>query len=124
VVCLWEHVDGRDACQTIAEIAELGAVAGQGRRVARDVDEALGVQRGGALQRLARHAGPRWVGDDDGGRRGVRRSERLLEQSAHVAGAEVDVGDRVPARVRARRGDRLLLDLDRVHLRGPPRQRQ
>ena len=46
------------------------------------------------------------------------------QQWAHVAGVEVDVGDVVERRVLARRDDRLLLDLDRLDLPRPPRQRQ
>ncbi len=122
VVRLREHVDGCDALEAVAVLAQLRPVAGQRRGVARHVDEAVGAEGGGTLQRLAGHARARRIDDHHGwtlGRSlalGVQRGVgREPEQRPHVLRMEVGVEDSVERGVDARRRDRLVLDLDGLH---------
>ena len=95
-------------------VAQALQVAGERRRVARDVDDARARSSSPSrFSALPARPGARRIDDDDVGLAGALA--QLAQHLADVAGEERRVADRVQLRVLDRAGDRLLRDLDPPH---------
>ena len=105
MVGVGEHVDRGDRLEPVADRGELRGVGGEGRGVARHIDDALGAEQRHALDGLLGHAGARRVGEHHrGALEGVRgrRAQRLMGLA--VVGDELgDLGVAAARRVEQRR---------------------
>ena len=99
MVGVGEHVHGTDGAHLVTAFRQLAHVAGLSRRVARDVDDALGSKRCRGLEELRRRAGPRRIHEQDEGLRPLFRRRQLLHERGGVLCHELGVFHAVVAGV-------------------------
>ena len=109
-----EEVERPHALELVAALDEQLGVARERRRVARDVDDAIGRELEQPAHGARRHARAWRVNDHDIGRR-IALGDQLARRLADIGDDELRVADAVCKRVLARALDGLLDDLDADH---------